>query len=132
MATAVDPQELEAQTHRETFAQQFTKMYYQTFDSNRTDLMLLYRPTSLLTFQSQLYRGPQAIVDKLMSLGFSRIQHQTSTIDTQATGDGIIVMVTGQLLVDEEQRPMNFCQTFCISHDTEYFVKNDLFALVFG
>lgn len=36
------------------------------------------------------------------------------------------------LQVDEEQRPMNFCQTFTISHDTDYYVKNDLFALVFG
>jgi len=131
MAAAIDPQELAMQQQREQFAKSFTDAYYQTFDTNRAGLVSLYRPTSLFTFQNVLYRGPQAIVEKLSSLSFSRVQHQVVSCDTQAIDGGIIVMVTGQLLVDEEQRPMNFCQTFTIGHDHEYHVKNDLFVLLF-
>lgn len=35
--------------------------------------------------------------------------------------------------VDEEQRPMNYCQTFQLLQDANgYFVYNDVFKLIFG
>jgi hypothetical protein len=66
----------------------------------------------------------------------------------------IVILVTGQLLVrfvfksarrqshvlmampqvDEEQRPMNYTQTFQLARDEsgQYFVFNDIFKLVYG
>lgn len=44
------------------------------------------------------------------------------------------MQVTGALLVDEEQRPMNYSQTFQLLPDGQgsYFVFNDIFRLVYN
>ncbi|KAI5299698.1 hypothetical protein KEM56_003027, partial [Ascosphaera pollenicola] len=58
-----------------------------------------------------------------------------STLDAQPTQNGgILVLVTGALLVDEEGRPMNYTQTFHLLPDGagSYFVFNDIFRLVYG
>ncbi len=56
----------------------------------------------MLTFENTQFQGQNAIVDKLVSLPFQKVQHRISTVDAQPgnpqTGS-IIVMVTGQLLV---------------------------------
>ena len=109
----------------------------------------------MLTFESSSVLGAGAIVEKLsvrlpvprpanaapsslsntpQGLPFQQVKHQVSTKDAQPTSnDGVIVLVTGQLLVDEEQRPMNFSQTFHLAKDANgYFVYNDIFKLIFG
>ena len=76
------------------------------------------------------------------------------TLDAQPSNEagGILVMVTGQLLVrkfsnvrvsslcangtqvDEEQRPMNYTQAFQLLPEGGggYFVFNDVFRLIYG
>ncbi|KIH89465.1 nuclear transport factor 2 [Sporothrix brasiliensis 5110] len=110
-------------------AQQFVAFYYNTFDTDRTQLQSLYRDNSMLTFESSSVLGAAAIVEKL-----KRVKHVTSTLDPQPTvGDGVIVLVTGQLQVDDEERPMNFTQVFHLAKDgANYFVYNDVFKLIFG
>ncbi|KAJ3956348.1 Nuclear transport factor 2 [Colletotrichum tropicale] len=69
------------------------------------------------------------------SLPFEKVKHQVSTLDAQPSLEGgIVILVTGQLLVDEEQRPMNYTQAFQLMRDPtgNYFVFNDLFKLVYG
>jgi hypothetical protein len=124
--------EAQAQAQRDQFAGEFTKGYYHTFDTNRQGLANLYRPHSTLTFEGEIHRGHEAIVKKLVALPFTRIEHEIGTTDTQETAAGIIILVTGRLLVDDEKRPMSYCQTFSISHDGQYFVYNDVFRLVYG
>lgn len=42
------------------------------------------------------------------------------------------MQVTGALLVDEEQRPMSYVQTFQLVREGEsYFVSNDIFKFVY-
>lgn len=70
----------------------------------------------MLSFEAQGTAGAQAIVEKLQvgvqevipsgtadvdqNLPFQQIQHRTDTIDAQpSAADGIIVLVTGALLV---------------------------------
>ncbi|KJR79836.1 nuclear transport factor 2 [Sporothrix schenckii 1099-18] len=167
-------------------AQQFVAFYYNTFDTDRTQLQSLYRhlwtvtfaqcnwmaqrrrqtndnergreaafghalgpdkvdthlltnrrnqrDNSMLTFESSSVLGAVAIVEKLKNLPFQRVKHVTSTLDPQPTvGDGVIVLVTGQLQVDDEERPMNFTQVFHLAKDgANYFVYNDVFKLIFG
>ncbi|SPN97438.1 related to nuclear transport factor 2 (ntf-2) [Cephalotrichum gorgonifer] len=88
----------------------------------------------MLTFESASVLGINNIVEKLAGLPFQQVKHQVSTLDAQPSpNDGILILVTGQLLVDEEQRPMNYCQTFQLFQDaTGYFVYNDVFKLVYG
>ncbi|KEY67666.1 hypothetical protein S7711_03919 [Stachybotrys chartarum IBT 7711] len=115
---------------------QFIEFYYNTFDSDRKNLGNLYREQSMLTFESASVLGANAIVEKLTSLPFEKVKHQVSTLDAQPTNldGGIIILVTGQLLVDEEGRPMNYTQAFQLARDPSgnYFVYNDLFKLVYG
>ncbi|KAK7426710.1 Nuclear transport factor 2 [Neonectria magnoliae] len=117
-------------------ATQFIELYYNQFDSDRKALAGLYRENSMLTFESSSVLGANAITEKLTSLPFEKVKHQVSTLDAQPSNEqgGIIILITGQLLVDEEQRPMNFSQSFQLTRDAsgQYFVFNDIFKLIFG
>ncbi|EEU47298.1 uncharacterized protein NECHADRAFT_67151 [Fusarium vanettenii 77-13-4] len=120
----------------EEVAKQFIEFYYNTFDSDRKALAALYRPESMLTFESASVLGAEPIIEKLTSLPFEKVKHQVNTLDAQPSNGegGIIILITGALLVDEEQRPMNFSQSFQLARDAggNYFVYNDIFKLVFG
>ncbi|QKX56887.1 uncharacterized protein TRUGW13939_03994 [Talaromyces rugulosus] len=116
-------------------AKQFVQFYYQTFDSDRKSLAALYRDNSMLTFESGATGGTANIIEKLTSLPFQKVQHQVATLDAQPSNEqgGILVLVTGALLVDEEQKPMNYTQSFQLLPDGQsYFVYNDVFRLVYG
>ncbi|KFY67620.1 hypothetical protein V496_01511 [Pseudogymnoascus sp. VKM F-4515 (FW-2607)] len=116
-------------------AKQFTDFYYNQFDADRSQLAPLYRDNSMLTFESAAVAGAGPIVEKLSSLPFAKVKHQVSTLDAQPVeGGGIIILVTGALLVDEEQRPMNYSQCFQLLPDGagSYFIFNDIFKLVFA
>ncbi|EEY23205.1 nuclear transport factor 2 [Verticillium alfalfae VaMs.102] len=90
----------------EEVAKQFVEFYYNQFDSDRKGLTSLYREQSMLTFESSSVLGATPITEKLSSLPFEKVKHQVSTLDSQPTVEGgIIILITGQLLVDEEQRP---------------------------
>jgi len=123
-------------TNFEEVAKQFIEFYYNTFDNDRKQLVPLYRENSMLTFESTSSLGVSAIVEKLAGLPFQKVKHAVSTLDAQPTleGKGIMILVTGQLLVDEEQRPMNYSQAFQLVQDPQgqWFVYNDIFKLVFG
>ncbi|KAL8799761.1 MAG: hypothetical protein Q9223_003844 [Gallowayella weberi] len=94
------------------------------------------RDQSMLTFESASVQGTSGIVQKLVDLPFQKVQHQISTLDAQPSSaeGGIIVMVTGALKVDEEERPMNYTQVFQLLPDGagSYFVFNDIFKLIYG
>ncbi|KAF5016095.1 hypothetical protein F66182_12333, partial [Fusarium sp. NRRL 66182] len=116
--------------------EQFVQFYYKTFDEGRSNLAALYRDHSMLTFENDAKLGTQAIIAKLNDLPFQKVQHQVATLDAQPSNEngGILVLVTGALLVDEEQKPMNYTQAFQLLPDGQgsYFVYNDVFRLVYG
>ncbi|ORZ12866.1 putative nuclear transport factor NTF-2 [Absidia repens] len=116
-------------------AKSFVEFYYQTFDTNRKDLHPLYRDTSMLTFEGQQFRGVGSITEKLVNLPFQKVMHRISTIDAQpSVFDGsILVIVSGQLSVDEEQNPQLFSQNFLLLPEGgSYYVFNDMFRLIYG
>ncbi|KAI0175075.1 hypothetical protein LQW54_012955 [Pestalotiopsis sp. IQ-011] len=118
----------------EEVAKQFVTFYYSQFDSDRKQLAPLYREQSMLTFESSATQGATAIVEKLAGLPFQQVKHQVSTLDAQpSVNGGVLVLVTGQLLVDEEQRPMSYAQAFQLMPEGgSFFVFNDVFKLVYG
>ncbi|KAK3292577.1 uncharacterized protein B0H64DRAFT_407104 [Chaetomium fimeti] len=116
-------------------AKQFVDHYYSTFDANRAQLAGLYRDNSMLTFESAQSLGTNAIAEKLTSLPFQKVIHKISTLDAQPTATGgIIILVTGQLLVDDGEHPLSYTQTFHLTQDPAgaWFVFNDLFKLIMG
>jgi hypothetical protein len=67
-------------------------------------------------------------------LPFQRVEHQVATLDAQPSdaNGGILVVVTGALLVEEEKRPMSYAQTFQLKPNAgSYYVYNDIFRLVY-
>lgn len=86
----------------------------------------------MLTFEGVQVQGARNIVEKLVSLGFTKVQHRISTFDAQPgspNGD-VLVMVTGELLIDEEQNSQRYSQVFhLIPEGNSYYVFNDIFRL---
>lgn len=117
-------------------AQQFVQVYYQQFEADRSSLLPLYRDVSMLTFETSQVQGAQAIVEKLASLPFQKTQHKITMLDAQPGSPNsrdVIVMVTGQLTIDDEPHPKGYSQVFHLVQDGEqYFVFNDIFRLVLG
>ncbi|KAL2255939.1 hypothetical protein VTK26DRAFT_2451 [Humicola hyalothermophila] len=114
-------------------ATQFVTHYYTTFDTDRTNLASLYRKNSMLTFQESQSLGAANIAGKLVSLPFQKVKHVYGPPDAQPTPNGgILILVTGQLLVDEEQNPLAYSQAFQLCQDAngQWFVMNDIFKLV--
>ncbi|KAJ2782591.1 Nuclear transport factor 2 [Coemansia interrupta] len=113
-------------------AKEFVNYYYQTFDADRKNLAALYRPMSMMTWEGVQLRGGEAIIEKLASLPFQKVGHKITTTDAQQSlphVNALVIMVTGQLLVDEETKPQQFSQTFQLVEDNGFFVYNDVFRL---
>ncbi|KAK9463205.1 uncharacterized protein V1516DRAFT_667109 [Lipomyces oligophaga] len=117
----------------ESLAGEFTKFYYAQFDGDRAQLINLYRDHSMLSFEGAQVQGAKAIIEKLVSLPFQKVAHRISTLDAQPASPGsgsVLVMVTGELLVDEEQNPQRYSQVFQLMPDGgSYYVFNDIFRL---
>ncbi|KAF2280103.1 putative nuclear transport factor NTF-2 [Westerdykella ornata] len=118
----------------EAIGKQFVQFYYSTFDTNRSALSSLYRDESMLTFETDKIAGVAAIVEKLTNLPFQKVEHKTDSVDAQPADaeGGILVLVTGALLTEGQERPMSFVQTFHLKQaGGSYFVFNDIFRLVY-
>ncbi|CAN6644741.1 nuclear transport factor 2 [Trichomonascus vanleenenianus] len=120
----------------QNLAKQFCDFYYNQFDADRSQLGNLYRESSMLTFEQTQVQGSAAIIEKLASMPFQKVAHRISTLDAQPaspnSGD-VIVMVTGELLIDDEQRPQRYSQVFHLLPDNgSYYVFNDIFRLVYA
>jgi len=117
-------------------AKSFVDFYYQTFDTNRSQLQALYKDVSMLSFEGTQIQGAPKISEKINSLPFAKIQHKINTIDAQPGHPqlgSVIVSVTGQLITDDEGNPLFFCQTFhLIPENGSFWVLNDIFRLNYG
>jgi len=128
---------LRAKLMAEPIAEAFVKHYYSCFDQDRATLSGLYRPESMLSFEGSKIQGQQNIVEKLKSLTFQRVAHRVVTLDCQPSpGNGILVFVSGELVVDDGQQTMRFAQVFNLQPTPgaagSFFVLNDLFRLNYG
>mmetsp|Transcript_64631 Transcript_64631/g.142531 ORF Transcript_64631/g.142531 Transcript_64631/m.142531 type:complete len:214 (-) Transcript_64631:80-721(-) len=123
-----------ARSQEQAVAEQFCQHYYATFDRSRQELGALYRDSSMLTFEGEQYLGATNIVAKLVSLPFQRVQHQVVGCDCQSSppGKGVVIMVVGHMLADDNQSPFKFAQVFQLIQGAggNYFCQNDMFRLV--
>ncbi|KAJ7722283.1 hypothetical protein DFH07DRAFT_288675 [Mycena maculata] len=116
-------------------AGQFVNYYYETFDNSQPEeraknLQVLYRPSSMLTFEGTQLLGVEAIGERLAQL--PKVQHKIVTLDAQPSSGAVasvLVSVTGTLAIDGEN-PMNFSQIFHLLPEAQsYYVFNDIFRL---
>jgi len=120
----------------DSIGKQFVGHYYKTFDTNRSALGALYGSNSMLTFENEQFQGAEAITKKLTSLAFNQVQHQIVTTDCQPnpSNNGVLVLVTGTLVVDGGATPLKYAQSFHIipSPTSGYYCLNDMFRLNYG
>ncbi|CAG8589115.1 9645_t:CDS:2 [Ambispora gerdemannii] len=117
-----------------SIASEFIKYYYSVFEQDRSGLATLYRDQSMLTFEGNQFQGATPIVQKLTSLPFQKVLHKVSTLDAQpGPANALLVVVTGELLIDQETNATRFTQVFqLISEGATYWVLNDVFRLNYG
>ena len=91
--------------------------------------------TSMLSFENERYAGRKAIMAKLCNgVFFKKIQHVPKTLDVQPSGaNGLMIMCTGELKVDEETNPLKYGQMFHLlpTDNTmkRFWLHNDIFRL---
>ncbi|RPB01946.1 nuclear envelope protein, partial [Choiromyces venosus 120613-1] len=109
---------------------QFVEWYYLTLDrTDRSELSTVYRDQSMMTFETNQVQGTDAIKKKFISLP-QKLQHYTHTLDAHPSGQSgsIIVLVTGQLRIDDGEHPQSYSQCFhLIPEGGTYYVLNDIF-----
>ncbi|WP_459651268.1 nuclear transport factor 2 family protein [Kitasatospora sp. Ki12] len=124
-----------------SIANSFVPHYYNTFDGGdgvRKNLLSLYRPESMATWEGQQLQGASNIVAKLTGPELAVVKHQVQSIDAQPSpGGGVLVVVTGVLAVDNAfDKAMRFSETFNLQpipgQAGGYFVYNQVFRLLLG
>ncbi|PPQ65321.1 hypothetical protein CVT24_011448 [Panaeolus cyanescens] len=116
-------------------AKQFVDFYYQTFNADRSTLQALYRDNSMLTWEGTPILGKGNIIEKLVTLPFTKVTHKIVTLDAQpSVAEGsLLVSVTGILVVDDSPNPLQFSQIFQLLPESgSYYVFNDIFRLNYG
>ncbi|TNN01050.1 nuclear transport factor 2 [Takifugu flavidus] len=126
----VDHQQPQQQPPWEQIGSSFVHHYYKMFDTDRGQLASLYIDLSCLSFEGHQFQGKKAIMDKLNSLPFTKIEHIITAQDHQPTLDQCIAsMVVGQLKADNDHI-MGFHQCFILKHIGDAWVcTNDMFRL---
>uniref|UniRef100_A0A3Q3X4Y8 NTF2-related export protein n=1 Tax=Mola mola TaxID=94237 RepID=A0A3Q3X4Y8_MOLML len=114
----------------EQIGSSFVHHYYKVFDSDRAQLESIYIDASCLSFEGHQFQGKKAIIDKLTSLPFTKIEHIITAQDHQPTPDSCILsMVVGQLKADNDHI-MGFHQCFILKNMNDSWVcTNDTFRL---
>lgn len=133
----------------ETIGKSFIHQYYAILDDNSQRLNVanfysvsgtgfqhcqskcfLQETNSLMTFEGTQLMGRAKILEKFQSLTFQKIQHVITTVDSQPTFDGgVLVSVLGQLKTDDDP-PHTFNQTFVLKPAADsFFVEHDIFRL---
>eukprot|EP01084_Bolivina_argentea_P250295 419293_1 len=113
----------------------FVEHYYTLFDSNRLQLADLYQDTSMLSYENEHFAGKKQIMAKLCNgVFYKKIQHIPKTLDVQPSGaNGLMIMITGDLKVDDEPNPLKFGQMFHLlpTDNTfqRFWLHNDIFRL---
>eukprot|EP00914_Ancora_sagittata_P030613 GHVO01061456.1.p1 GENE.GHVO01061456.1~~GHVO01061456.1.p1 ORF type:complete len:136 (+),score=13.21 GHVO01061456.1:121-528(+) len=119
----------------EVLGEAFVTQYYTIMDAgvaSRAQLLQLYAPDAMFTFEEHRAMGTEAIKTVLSEkLTFQSIQHIVTKIDCQPTAEqGVIVLVTGRLQTDSDQ-PHGYGQTFYIKPgpNGSFYLSHDIFRL---
>ncbi|RGD56692.1 hypothetical protein DR950_01800 [Kitasatospora xanthocidica] len=124
-----------------SIANSFVGHYYTTFDggiATRNNLASLYRPESMLTWEGKQVQGQAGIIETISRPELAVVKHSVTSSDAQpAPGGGVLVLVTGNLAVDNAfDKPMLFTETFNLQPIPDqpggFFVYNQVFRLVFA
>jgi hypothetical protein len=111
-------------------AESFVRQYFEIYDKDRRGLAAIYRDSSSLIVEgSPMVAGAAAIIEKLSALPGAK--HSIDTLDSQQVKENVtLVLVTGKLVLEGQENPLMFTQSFALVTDAAgAYVANDLFSL---
>jgi len=116
----------------EGIGQHFVREYYNIFDTQKEQLIMLYHPEAMLTFEDNKAQGREAIGKILAEkLTFGSIQHIVTKIDCQPTAErGVLILITGRLKTDNDP-PHAFSQVIVLKpiEGNSFVIYHDVFRL---
>ncbi|CAG9937575.1 unnamed protein product [Clonostachys rosea f. rosea IK726] len=113
----------------------FIEQYYTTLSKTPERLHLFYHKRSQFVagVEAQLADvsvGRQAIQERIKKLDFQDTKVRVSNVDSQASFDGIVIQVIGEVS-NKAGEPKKFVQTFVLAQQpTGYFVLNDILRYI--
>ncbi|KAG5485673.1 hypothetical protein GH5_06955 [Leishmania sp. Ghana 2012 LV757] len=112
----------------------FVQHYYTFFSAQRNQLAGIYRPSTLLTWQTEQVQGVDAIMARFASLGFAEAAFKQDNIDCQPSmSGGVIVVVNGEVKLKDEQHSLKFNDVFHLALENgQWYVSNQIFNIVGG
>ncbi|KPA76018.1 putative nuclear transport factor 2 [Leptomonas pyrrhocoris] len=112
----------------------FVQHYYNFFSTQRAQLAGIYRPSTLLTWQSEQMQGVDAIMARFANLGFSEAAFKQDNVDCQPSlSGGVLVVVNGEVALKDERHPLKFNDVFHLASDNgQWYVSNQVFNIVGG
>eukprot|EP00922_Rhytidocystis_sp_ex-Travisia-forbesii_P047232 GHVS01070357.1.p1 GENE.GHVS01070357.1~~GHVS01070357.1.p1 ORF type:complete len:133 (+),score=29.34 GHVS01070357.1:263-661(+) len=128
MAAIGDPTDLNA--NFEQLGKQFAEQYFNTFTANRGGITAMFGAQSMLTWEGQQLQGAANVVKKISEL--PTMTYKLASLDCQPTYDnGILVVVAGDVKIDDNSNAMKFMQVFVLRRTTSgsYYIFNTIFRL---
>lgn len=113
----------------------FVEQYYTTLSKSPDRIHLFYNKRSQFVsgIEAEVANvsvGRQAIQDRIKQLEFQDTKVRVSNVDSQASSDGIVIQVIGELS-NKAAEPKKFVQTFVLAQQpTGYFVLNDMMRYI--
>ena len=109
----------------ESFLQQF-------FSNNSSDhISKFYGNDSVLSVENDKYAGTKDITDKLSTIS---AQYQVSFNEIQPSQNGLLIFLSGKMLLQGESNAINFHRIFFLAptENGSIYIKNDMFLITFG
>ncbi|EJT81963.1 hypothetical protein GGTG_01937 [Gaeumannomyces tritici R3-111a-1] len=113
----------------------FVEQYYLTLSKNPEKLHLFYGKQSQFVYGleaevANVSVGRQQIQERIKSLDLQDCKVRVSNVDSQASGDSIVIQVIGET-VNKGGEPKKFVQTFILAKQPSgYFVLNDILRYI--
>jgi hypothetical protein len=122
------------QANYKDIAKQFSKKYYENYDSDYNKLEAMYLPTAMFTYLEEEFLGFANFKKKLQQLNIKSFQHSLNTIDVQPINqDKLYIMMTGTMSVNGDFSRIKFSEFICLSkgsNDNNFYISNTMFRIV--
>lgn len=113
----------------EVIGESFLKQFFS--NNSKEHISMFYGNDSILSVENDKYAGTNNITEKLSSIS---AQYQVSFNEIQPSQNGLLIFLSGKMLLHGETNPINFHRIFFLAptENGSIYIKNDMFLITFG
>eukprot|EP00922_Rhytidocystis_sp_ex-Travisia-forbesii_P035076 GHVS01052081.1.p1 GENE.GHVS01052081.1~~GHVS01052081.1.p1 ORF type:complete len:140 (+),score=22.97 GHVS01052081.1:222-641(+) len=135
MAAAIPPatsdtSPTELNANFDALGKQFAEQYFNSFTANRGNIEAMFRAQSMLSWEGQQFQGSANVMKKISEL--PTMTYKLASLDCQpACDNGILIVVAGDVKIDDNSNAMKFMQVFVLRRTSTgtYYIFNTIFRL---